>query len=155
MEKHEDLIEDVQGGFRVGKGCVDQIFTLKQIGETARQKQCKVYVGFMDLEKAYDMVNREALWPLLNGIKSEYVNSLACVRVKGCETDCFSIDSGVRQVCIVSCWLFNVYMEAVMEEVKMEKGRRERDFKRREESRDCLPSCMQMTWFSVVSQRKA
>ena len=51
-----------------------------------------MYVGIMDLEKAYDRVNREALWQvlrmydvggkLLNGIKSMYVNSLACVRVK-------------------------------------------------------------------------
>ena len=49
-------------------------------------------MGFMDLEKAYDRVNREALWQvlrmydvggkLLNGIKSIYVNSLACVRIK-------------------------------------------------------------------------
>ena len=47
----------------------------------------------MDLEKAYDRVNREALrqvlrmydvgGKLLNGIKNMYVNSLACVRVKG------------------------------------------------------------------------
>ena len=43
-------------------GCVDQIFTLKQIGEKAREKKCSVYVGFIDLEKAYDRVNREALW---------------------------------------------------------------------------------------------
>ena len=50
-----------------------------------------VYVGFMNLEKAYDRVNRKALWQvlrmydmgdeLLNGIKSMYVISLACVRV--------------------------------------------------------------------------
>ena len=37
---------------------------------------------------------------LLNGIKSIYVNSLACVRVKGCESESFRVDSGVRQVCI-------------------------------------------------------
>ena len=46
-----------------------------------------MYMGFMDLEKAYDKVNKEALWQvlrvydvggkLLNCIKSEYVNSLA------------------------------------------------------------------------------
>ena len=44
-----------------------------------------MYVGFMDVEKAYDRVNREALWQvlrmydvsgkLLNGIKNMYVNS--------------------------------------------------------------------------------
>ena len=47
---------------------------------------------FKDLEKAYDRVNREALWQvlrkydvggkLLNCIKSMYDKSLSCVRVK-------------------------------------------------------------------------
>ena len=45
-----------QGEFRAGKGCVDQIFTLKQIREKAQEKQCRVYVGFMGLEKAYENV---------------------------------------------------------------------------------------------------
>ena len=40
-----------------------------------------------------------------------YVNSLVFVRVKGCEGECFSVDSGVKQVCIMSPWLFNVYVE--------------------------------------------
>ena len=84
-----------KGGFRVGKACVDQIFTLKQIGEKAWEKKCRVYVGLIDLEKAYDRANGEALWQVLrmydvggklfNGIKSKYINSLACVRVKGGE----------------------------------------------------------------------
>ena len=47
-----------------GRGCVDQIFTVKQIGEKAREKK-RVYVGFIDLEKAYDRANREALWQVL------------------------------------------------------------------------------------------
>ena len=38
----EGLIDDEQGGFRAGRGCVDQIFTLKQIGEKAREKDCSV-----------------------------------------------------------------------------------------------------------------
>ena len=42
-------------------GCVDKIFTLKQIGEKAREKKNRVYVGFIHLEKVYDRVNREAL----------------------------------------------------------------------------------------------
>ena len=47
------LTGDDQGVFRAGKGCLDQIFTLKQIGEKAREKKCRVYVNFIDLEKAY------------------------------------------------------------------------------------------------------
>ena len=32
-------------------------------------------------------------------------------------SECFRVDSGVRQVCIMSSWLFNVYMNAVMKEL--------------------------------------
>ena len=48
-------------GTRAGKRCVDQIFTLNPIGEKTREKKCRVYVGLIDLEKAYDRINREAL----------------------------------------------------------------------------------------------
>ena len=68
-----------------------------------------MYVGFMDLENVYDRVNRKTLWrvlrmygargKLLDGIKSMYVNGLAVVRVKGDESECFRIDSGL------SCWV--------------------------------------------------
>ena len=93
----------------------------------------RVYVGFIDLEKDL-VVNRKSLWQvlrmydvvskLLSGIKSMLVDSLACVRVKGCESERFRIDSRVRQGCIMSPWLFNVNMDAVRYEVKMEMGRR-------------------------------
>ena len=82
---NEGLIADEQGWFRAGRGYVDQIFTLKQKGEKAWEKKCRVYVGFMNLEKAYDSVSRETLWQLLrmydvsgqllNGIKSMYVKA--------------------------------------------------------------------------------
>ena len=70
-----------------------------------------MYVGFTDLKKPYDRVNREALWKvlriydvcrkLLNEIKSMLVNTLACVRIKNGESEC-RIDSGVRQGYIMS-----------------------------------------------------
>ena len=59
------MIDDEQRGFRTGRGCVDQIFTIKQIDEKAREKIRRVYVGFIDLQKAYDRVNKKALWQVL------------------------------------------------------------------------------------------
>ena len=47
---------------------------------------------------------------LLSGIKSIYANSLACVKVKGGESECFRIESGVRAEQVMSLLLFNVYM---------------------------------------------
>ena len=84
-------------------------------------------MGFMDLEKVYARVNREAIWQvlrnydvgcnLLNGIRSMYVISLACVRGKRGKSEGFRIDGGVRQGCIMSLLIFN--LNAVMKEVKM------------------------------------
>ena len=62
----EGLIDDEQGGFRAGRGCVDQIFTLKQ--EKALWRVLRMY---------------DVCGKLLNEIKSMYDSSLACVRVKG------------------------------------------------------------------------
>ena len=59
------LTDGEQRVFRVERGCVDQIFTLKQVGEKAREKKRRMYVRFTDLEKAYNRVNREALWQVL------------------------------------------------------------------------------------------
>ena len=59
-----------------------------------------------------------------SGIKSIYVDSSACVRVKGGKSERFRIDSGARQGCIKSPWLFNLYMDGVMKEVKVGMGKR-------------------------------
>ena len=66
-------------------------------------------------------------------------------------SECFRITSGLRQACIMSHWLFNVYMDTVMKELKMGMGRRGVKF---QESGDCLGSCMQMNKFCMVSQRR-
>ena len=81
-------------------------------------------MGFIDLEKVYDRFNREALLQvlrmydvggkILGRIKGIFVDSLACVRVKVVVSEWFRIDSGVRQGCIMSPWLFNVCMDAVI-----------------------------------------
>ena len=99
-----------------------------------------MYVGFMDLEKAYDRVNSEALWhllrmydvcgKLLNGIKNMYVNSLVCVRVKWGESKGFRIGSGVRQRCIMA---IQCVYECSDERLKMGWGL-VRDIGRRRES---------------------
>ena len=58
----------------------------------------------------------------LRGFKSMYVDSSACVTVKGNESEQFRIDSRARKWCIMSPWLFNIYMVAVMK-MGMEKRR--------------------------------
>ena len=76
---------------------------------------------------------------LLSGIKSMYVNNLAFFKVKGGDSEQVRIDCGVRQGCIMSPWLFYVYMDVLMK--KGGEG-------------DYLASCIHMTCFCMVSQRR-
>ena len=77
-------------------------------------------MGFIDLKKAYERVNRKALWQvlrmygvggkLLSKIKSMYANRLArVVNVKWGENECFRIESGLRQGCAMFPWLQSAY----------------------------------------------
>ena len=91
-DKTENVIsEKVQSGFRRGRGCTYQIFIVRQICEKYLGKGKDVYIAFLDLERAYDRVDRDAIWNVLRlygiggrlwrGVKSLYVGSKACVRV--------------------------------------------------------------------------
>ena len=58
----ENMIVEVQSGFRRGRGCTDQIFVVRQICKMYLGKGKDVYFAFLDLEKAYDRVDRDAMW---------------------------------------------------------------------------------------------
>ncbi len=75
-------------------------------------KNMNLYAAFMDLEIAYDRVDREALWndlkvysvggQLREGIKAFYRKANAYVKVDGELSDSFTIGMGVRQGCVMS-----------------------------------------------------
>ncbi len=65
MEATERKVSEEQGGFTKGRGCVDQIFAMKRLMEEYLGKARKLYAAFIDLEKAYNRVDREALWSVL------------------------------------------------------------------------------------------
>ena len=128
----ESMISEEQGGFRKGRGCVDQIFSLRIIIEKMLAKGKKVYAAFMDLEKAYDRVDWTAMWDVLKvygiggklgkGIKAFYKDASACVKIEGDLSENFQIQGGVRQGCVMSPWLFNIYMDGVIREMKAKIG---------------------------------
>ena len=113
----ECAIGEEQCGFRRGRGCVDQVFAVRQMCEKAIERGKEVVWAFMDLEKAYDRVDRNALWKvlciygvggrLLRGVQSFYESSRACVRVANGLSEWFPVCVGLRQGCVMSPWLFN------------------------------------------------
>ena len=86
-----------------------------------------MYFPFLDLEKAYDRVDRDAMWNvlrlngiggrLLQGVKSLYVDSKGCVRVVNEVSEWFPVRVGLRQGCVMSPWLFKLYMDGMVREV--------------------------------------
>ena len=83
----------------------------------------------MDLEKAYDTIDRHGMWKmlrvygvgekLLKAVQSFYVDSRACVRVGNDVSEWFPVNVGLRQGCVISPWLFNVYMGGVVREMNV------------------------------------
>ncbi|KAG7301870.1 hypothetical protein JYU34_013269 [Plutella xylostella] len=130
MKETEERIWDVQAGFRKGMGCTDQVFSMRMVAEKFLAKNQKVFCVFLDLEKAYDRVARNELWKtlsmfglsgeLIRALKSLYVTSSACVRINGPCTDWFGIHKGVRQGCVASPWLFNLFMDSCLQRLKEE-----------------------------------
>ncbi|CAG9134602.1 unnamed protein product [Plutella xylostella] len=128
VKETEEKIWDVQGGFRKGMGCTDQVFSLRSVTEKVLAKQQKVFCAFVDLEKAYDRVRRNDLWETLSvygvdghltrALRSLYRESSACVRINGAYTDWFGIHRGVRQGCVASPWLFNLFMDSCLKDMK-------------------------------------
>lgn len=53
------MIGDEQSNFKPGSG-VNQVFALRKRVEKVCEQDCKVCVGFVELEKAYEQVYREA-----------------------------------------------------------------------------------------------
>ena len=88
-----------------------------------------VFWAFMDLEKAYDTIDRHGMWhmlrvhgvggKLLKAVQSFYMNSRACVLMGNEASECFPGNVGLRQGCVMSPWLFNVYMDGVVREVNV------------------------------------
>ena len=124
-ERHQRT-RDNQGGFRPGRGCIDQIFTLRRVLEHRYKNQQMTSACFIDFKTAFDSINREALWRILladgvppklvNLIRAYYDSTSARVRVLGEESSPFSLTVGVRQGCPLSPVLFNFVIDWVMKQ---------------------------------------
>ncbi len=55
---------------------------------------------------------------LLEGVRSFYENAKASVRVNGELSESFNVEVGVRQGCMMSPWLFSIYMDGCIREIK-------------------------------------
>ncbi len=53
---------------------------------------------------------------LMNAVKAIYTDGNACIKVNVENGESFGIQRVVRQRCVMSLWLFNLYMDGVIRE---------------------------------------
>ena len=121
---------DVQAGFRKGRGTRDQIANIHGIMEKAREFQKNIYFCFINYAKAFDCVDHNKLWKILQEmgipdhltclLKYLYAGQEGIVRTGHGTTDWFQIGKGVRQGCILLPCLFNFYAECIMRNAGLE-----------------------------------
>ena len=116
-------LPDVHPGFRKGRGTRDQIANIRWIIKKAREFQKIICFCFIDYAKAFDCVDHNKLWKILQEmgipnhltcfLRNLYAGQEATVRTGHGTTDCFQIGKGVCQSCIWPC-LLNLNAEYIM-----------------------------------------
>jgi len=125
-------LPDVEAGFRNGRGTRDQIANIHWIIKKAREFQKNIYFCFIDYVKAFDCVDHNKLWKILQemGIPDHLTCLLRClcagqdatVRTGHGTTDWFQIGKRVCQGCILSPYLFNFYAEYIMWNARLDEA---------------------------------
>ena len=115
---------EFQAWFRKGRGTRDQIANICWIIEKIREFQKNIYFCLIDYTKAFDCVDKNKLWKILKEmgipdhltclLRNLYAGQEAVVRTGHGRTDWFQIGKGVRQSCMLSPCLFNLYAEYIM-----------------------------------------
>ena len=104
---------------RIWRGTRDQIANICWIIEKAKEFQKNIYLCFIEYTKAFDCVNHNKLWKALKEmgipnhltclLRNLHVGQEATVRTLYGTTDLFKVEKGVRQYCLLSPCLFNLY----------------------------------------------
>ena len=114
-------LPDVQAGFRKRRGTRDQITNSCWIIKKAKEFQKNIFC-FIDYAKAFDCVDHNQLWKILQEweyqttclLRNLYADQEVRVRTGHGIRGWFQIGKGVHQGCILSLCLFNLYAEYIM-----------------------------------------
>ena len=129
LNRIQDVVESQLGehhaGFRSNRGCCDQIFATKILMQRAKEFNKAIYICFVDLHKAYDTVNRNALWEVLSKsfsipekliriLKTLHCGTTGLIHADGQISEKFPIEVGLKQGDVLAPMLFNLFLDAVI-----------------------------------------
>ena len=113
------MYPESQCGFRAGRSTTDMIFAERQLQEKSREQRRQLHIAFVDLTKAFDLVDMRSLFTvlakagcpptLLALIQSFHQGMQARVQFDDDISDSFPIGRGVKQGCVLAPTLFGLY----------------------------------------------
>ena len=120
----ERVYPESQCGFRAERSTEDMIFSLRQLQEKCREQQKPLYIAFIDLTKAFDLVSRGRLFNILLKIgcppnlhimiRSFHDDMKATIQYEGSMSKPFKIKSGVKQGCVLAPTLFGIFFSLLL-----------------------------------------
>ena len=124
LKPQAEITAEEQAGFRAGRSITEQIFNLRILCEKYLQYQQDLYHVFIDFKRAFDRVWHAVLWAtmkkynistnLIQAIRNLDNKAISVLLFNGSIGDWFRTTFGVRQGCLLSPTLFNIFLESIM-----------------------------------------
>jgi len=127
----EHKLGEEQAGFRKNHSTTDHIFTLVSIIKKCLygQRKSKLYVAYIDYLVAFDSVDRDCLWFVLQKVKTStkmirmlqgiYNSVSSCVRWGSEVSEFFDCPAGLKQGCMLSPLIFSLLINEVADKVNI------------------------------------
>ena len=103
---------------------IDRILALRVLTERRRESWQGLLTAYVDLHKAFDSVNRDALWRILSlrGVPPKLINLMSelysgtesAVRCNDAISNLFPVVTGIRQGCVLAPTLFSACMDWIL-----------------------------------------
>nr|VZH96378.1 unnamed protein product [Spirometra erinaceieuropaei] len=120
----QGLMPESQCGFRRHRGTTDMIFAARQLQGKCQEMRTHLYPTFVDPTKAFDTVNREGLWKIMQKfgcperftqmVRQLHDGMMARVTDNGAVSEAFAVTNGVKQGCVMAPTLFSLMSSAML-----------------------------------------